>query len=177
MSERQVVLDSSAFIAGYEPEDSKGKHYTVPEVVQELRDEITLVRTQAAIDSKRLTVENPRPEFVEKVRNVAAELGESSALSRADISVISLALQLKESGRPVTLLSGDYSVQNMALRLNVKYNALSTLGITKKIVWTLYCPGCHRLYKEAPSGNICPVCGTQLKRKPLKKTEIEKPAQ
>jgi UPF0271 protein len=173
MSKGLIVLDASALIAGYEPENSKGKHYTVPEVVQELRDETTLIRVQAAVDSGRLIVETPRAEVKEQVMKIARETGEGSELSSADLSVLSIALQLTESTIQVTVISDDYSVQNLAVRLNLKYAALSTRGISQKIIWRTYCPGCFRSYKKAVPDNICPVCGTELKRKPVRKTKIE----
>ncbi len=170
MSERKAfVLDTSAFIAGYEPTGEGVRLYTVPEVLDELRGTIVKLRVQAALDSGKLTVESPKERFTEEVMRVAQETGDFASLSSTDISVLALALQLRTLHSDLTLISEDYSVQNVASRLGIKYRSLATLGISRRIVWETYCPGCHRTYEGLSSGEACPICGTRLKKKPQTK--------
>jgi len=170
MSERRAfVLDTSAFIAGYEPTGEGIQLYTVPEVFNELRDAMVRLRAQAALDSGKLMVKTPKERFTEEVVRVAQEMGDFASLSNTDISVLALALQLKTSHSNLTLISEDYSVQNIADRLGIKYLAIATSGISRRFIWRTYCPGCHRTYDELAPGEDCPICGTRLKRKPRTK--------
>ena len=171
---RIIVLDTSAFIEGYEPVVGRGEHYTTPEVLRELRDPMMRLRLQAALDSGKLMVKRPERGFTEEVARVMEEMGELYTLSEADISILALALQLRELHREVTLISEDYSVQNIADRLGIKYVSLSTLGISHRIVWVTYCPGCRRTYEKPTPGGVCPICGTRLKRRPLRKSPVRK---
>lgn len=174
MSEkRALVLDTSAFIAGYEPASGRGEHYTVVEVLEELRDSIARLRLQAALDSGNLKIKKPWKRFREKVVRAAEEVGDLASLSPADISILALALQLKGLHKDLALISEDYSVQNVADRLGISYVSLATMGISHRIVWLTYCPGCRRTYEKHIPGGVCPICGTKLKRKPLRKSQVE----
>jgi UPF0271 protein len=174
MRKKTLVLDTSAFIAGYEPAGDNVELYTVPEVLEELRDPMARLRAQAALDSGKLRAKNPEKRFTEEVVRAAEETGDLTSLSSTDVSVLSLALQLKESKGDLTLVSEDYSVQNVADRLGVKHISLATAGISRRIVWETYCPGCRRTYENLAPGEDCPVCGTKLKKKPLRKSQVEK---
>jgi len=170
MSGRKAfVLDTSAFIEGYEPTGYGLELYTVPEVFDELRDTIVRMRVQAALDSGKLTVETPKEEFTGEVMRAAQEMGDFASLSTTDVSILALALQLRTVHVDLTLISEDYSVQNVASRLGIKYRSVATLGISRGIVWETYCPGCHRTYDELAPGEDCPICGTRLKKKPRTK--------
>lgn len=171
---RTLVLDTSAFIAGYEPARDIGEHYTVVEVLEEIRESIARLRLQAALDSGNLRVKKPWKRSREEVVRVAEEVGDLAALSPADISILALALQLKGVHRDLVLISEDYSVQNVADRLGIRYVSLATMGISHRIVWVTYCPGCRRTYGKLVPGGVCPICGTRLKRKPMRKSQIEK---
>lgn len=168
------VLDTSAFIAGYEPTGDCVELYTVPEVCEELRDTIARLRVQAALDSGKLTIENPKKRFIEEIVRVAEEMGDFASLSNTDISVLALSLQLKEYKTDLALVSEDYSVQNIANRLDIKHVSLATSGISHRIIWRTYCPGCHRIYEKLAPGEVCPICGTRLKKKPLQKSQVKK---
>jgi len=175
MNEKKIlVLDTSAFIAGYEPAGNSVELYTVPEVLEELRDTMAKLRVQAALDSGKLMVRSSEERFTEQVVRTAKEMGDFASLSDTDLSVLALALQLKESQGDLALVSEDYSVQNVADRLGVKHISLATAGIRRRIVWETYCPGCHRTYEKLAPGEDCPICGTKLKKKPLRKSQVEK---
>ena len=170
---RVLVLDTSALIAGYDPSGIEGEHYTVKEIIHEIKDSIIRIRVQAALDSGDLKVKRPLKIFREKVVESANDLGNLDTLSSADISILALALQFKEFNKNFTLISGDYSVQNVAKQLCIKYVPFSTIGISHMILWITYCPGCRLTFKKTPQRGVCPICGTLVKKKPLKKSEIK----
>lgn len=166
---RILILDTSVLIAGYEPVRGRGEHYTVPEVLEELHDPMARLRLQTALDSGSLQISSPEERFREEAVRAAEETGDLSSLSPADLSLLALALQLRDARREVTLLTEDYSLQNAAHRLGIKHVSLATRGIRREILWVTYCPGCRRTYVKLVPDGVCPICGTRLKRKPLKK--------
>ncbi len=164
---RVIVLDTSAFLAGFDPFSLSEEQVTVPKVEEEVRkNSIICTRFRAAIENGKLKVETPRPEFLNNVKVLASELGDSYLLSEADIQLLALALELKDEGHTPQIVTDDYSIQNVATQMNIEFSALATFGIKRLLEWIRYCPGCHREYPANFSSKECLVCGTKLKRKP-----------
>ncbi|TET71488.1 hypothetical protein E3J39_04520, partial [Candidatus Bathyarchaeota archaeon] len=110
-----LLLDTSAFIMGYMATDVDAEHFSVPSV----RDELTegglhRIRFDNAARSGHLKVLSPASRFLENVREVAKEMGEEGALSAADMQLLALGLYLQSDGKTPTVVSDDYSVQNLA---------------------------------------------------------------
>jgi len=70
------------------------------------------------------------------------------------------------------IFTDDYSVQNLAIIMKLCFKSLATRGISKRIRWIIYCPACMRTYKDRTYYDICPICGTKLKRRPIKKAKV-----
>jgi len=165
-----LVLDSSAFIQGLDPQDEAA--YTAPLVVEELRDGLTTSRLRSMEATGRLKVVEPEQRFLDVVEDESLRMGESHALSATDKQVLALGLQLRDDDLEPVIVSDDYSVQNMADALGLGHRGLATPGIKRRFKWTLYCPGCRREYPEPQPDDVCPVCGTELKRKPVRKRRV-----
>jgi UPF0271 protein len=162
-----IILDTSAFIQGTQ-NVADIIIYTVPGVRGELRDKLTIYKYENAVRNAFLYEVMPDEKYMQQVKQVMQEMGEEGVLSATDHQLLALGLQLSEEGKRPLIWTDDYSVQNMADRLGFKYKSLATQGIKKQIIWTLYCPGCKRRFKEQQTDNACPFCGTVLKRKPVK---------
>lgn len=130
------------------------------------------VRFKTAIESGKLKVRKPDSAFLEKVKATATTLGETFFLSETDQQVLALALQLKMRGYSPLIATDDYSIQNIANLLGIKFTSLATFGIRFQLKWIRYCPACHRKYSADYKSKKCKVCGTELKRKPLDKSHI-----
>ena len=165
-SMRAVLLDASALIQGFEAADEK--YFTVREVVEEVKNRIARIRIETYISSNKLIIRSPKSTFIERLESMTVKMGESIVLSPADKKFLSLALQMNEEGYDVILITEDYSVQNMAKELGIGYRSLATPGIKRRISWTIYCPGCYKIFDEPQPNSICPVCATRLKRRPSK---------
>ncbi len=176
MSEKRAfVLDTSAFIAGFDPFSISEKQYTVPSVRDELsRKSISWVRFKAAVESGLLKIKKPDKIFMEKAKEAATFLGDAFFLSKADVQVLALALELKAHGYEASIATDDYSIQNVANQLGVKFVSLATFGIRFRLKWIRYCPACHKKYPADYKHDKCEVCGTALKRKMLRKTTLTK---
>ncbi len=167
------MLDTSAFIMGFDILEVES--YTVPQVRDELkRGEYNKLRFENAVRNGWLKVVNPELEHVEEVRSAIAEMGEVGVLSESDSQLLALGLQLRAEGQEPVIVSDDYSVQNISSRLGMGFRSLATSGISREFEWVVYCPGCHRTYAEPQPESVCPICGTELKRKPGRKRPIKK---
>ena len=91
-----------------------------------------------------------------EVRAAAERTGDIGRLSPVDITVIALA---KDTGG--TVLSDDYSIQNVCRAMGIPYRPVGMDGITRKEKWNYRCTGCGKWFKE--SMPECPICGSPLR--------------
>ncbi len=172
-SQKIIVLDTSAFIAGFIPFAAEYCAYSVPDVEHELKDGLTVARFQAAVETGKIKILTPITHFVEWVREASKETGDRVYLSEADLNVLALAAQLKKEGYSSTVVTDDYAMQNVATKLGINFTSLATLGIKYHLTWLIYCPACRRKYPSDYKHKNCEVCGTRLKRKPQNKSPVK----
>lgn len=154
------ILDASAFYAGI-PFGSLEEHHTTPEVfdeVQHIKKNHDALET--LIQTKRLMVRNPEDEYVKIIKNKAGESGDIQELSKEDISILALCLELQGE-----LVSDDFAVSNVASNLGIKVSSVMTNGIKDVGRWMYYCAGCGVEFAKITE---CPQCGNPLKKKLLK---------
>ena len=167
-------MDTSAFIAGFEPFSIQNEVYSVPFVKEELiSGSLAHLRFQTAVENGKLKVLKPKEKFMETVKQQAKKVGDYRYLSEADIQVLALALQLKSSGKDSVIVTDDYSIQNVANKLKIEFASLATFGIKFQFKWILYCPACHKKYPSDYELKTCKICGTKLKRKPIGKRHVK----
>ena len=147
----RYALDASFFFSGLTLE---GELFAPPSIAEELADLRSRGRLEALLASG-LSVLPPSKGSLDRVSGAAAETGDTPRLSDADRDLLALALD-----HEATVVSDDYAVQNVALRLG-----LGVQGILQRKArprrWKFRCPGCNRRYTSA---GACPECGTPLKR-------------
>jgi UPF0271 protein len=154
------VLDTSAFIYGMMP---GGEMETVPAVYAEVKDEQSRIRLELM---EGLRVVEPDAPYLRIVGEAAMKTGDDKRISKADGDLLALALQEKEAGKDVALLTDDYAVQNVARGLGIRVIALRQKKSRSRVAWEKQCTGCRRTYAE---GETCPVCGSplRLKKRPI----------
>jgi len=173
MKRRVIVLDTSAFIAGFDPLTVPEKQYTVPEVKKELiTGSMPWMRFNAAIENRKVMIVKPKDSVFQKILEESKKVGDMRYLSEADLQILALALELKGRGLSPLIITDDYSIQNVANKIDVEFTSLMTFGIKFRFKWILYCPACYRKYPPDYKFKVCEVCGTELKRKPKKKTRL-----
>ncbi len=176
-NKRVIVLDTSAFVAGFDPFSSDEKQMIAPKVEEEIRrNSLIKMRFEAALESGRIKVRAPSQEFLNQAKRASCKIGDSFKLSETDTELLALALELKSTGYTPQIVSDDYSIQNVATQLGIDFLALATFGIKRLLEWIRYCPACYRQYPANSSTKECQVCGTVLKRKPrrtLKKVKAK----
>jgi UPF0271 protein len=140
-------------------------------VIEEIRNEIARIRALNWSETEKLMIMMPEEASIKHIMDQANTMGEASSLSETDRRVLALTYQLTQLGDDITLVSDDYSVQNLADELGLKYAGMSTRGIKRRFHWIQYCPGCREQFKQSQQERVCLICGTELKRKPVKKSE------
>ena len=162
-----MVLDTSAFLAGYEPFSVSEDQATVPKVEEEIKsNSITLVRFKTAVENGKVKVKAPSEDAWNQVKASANKVGDAFFLSETDLQVLALALEFKTQGCTPQIVTDDYSIQNVATQMGINFVSLATFGIRRLLEWIRYCPACHRKYPADYNSTECTVCGTALKRKP-----------
>ena len=173
MKVKAIVLDTSAFIAGFDPLTVPEKQYTVSEVKSELNEgSIPWIRFNAAIENGKITIIKPKDSCFQEILEASKKVGDMRYLSEADLQVLALAMELKGRGLSPLIVTDDYSIQNVANKIDVEFTSLMTFGIKFRFKWILYCPACYRKYPSDYRFKSCEVCGTELKRKPKKKSRL-----
>ena len=158
----KAVLDTSAII--YLQDFRKFEEiFTTNSVVAEVKDRISSLKLPA-LNAKIL---EPDKKFVNEVKDVAKKTGDLEKLSATDIEVLALAKELN-----ATLISDDRNVQNVAERIGIAYVSLFSKKIKELFVWGKFCPGCKKFLDNKFAQ--CPICGSDLKRIPRKKSKIKK---
>lgn len=169
---RVIVLDTSAFVAGFDPFALGVEQVTVPKVEEEIRrNSMVKMRLEMAIESGKLKVKSPTQEFSYKAEASANKVGDSFKLSETDKQLLALSLELKASGYIPQIVTDDYSIQNVATKMGIDFLSLATLGIKRLLEWIRYCPACHKKYSADCKFKECQICGTELKRKPKRQSQ------
>lgn len=160
----KAVLDSSALLVGKYPE--MDEMLTTPDVVRELKRKGMTPELRSFIEVK-VTVASPSKGGMEKVMEAALESGDSERLSPTDMGLLALALDEK-----ATILTDDYSIQNLAMVLGIDYKGVMFPEITKRVSWRYRCVGCGRRYEN--HSDVCGVCGSALRTYRQEEEVIEK---
>ena len=156
------VLDATAFYAGI-PFASNDSFMTTSTVYEEIEH----IKTKQGIlemlqQTNRLQIRDPNNEFISIVKDTADKTGDSVTISEQDISIIALALENK-----IGLITDDFAVTNVARQLKIQTHSLMTQGISTVGKWISYCSMCG---KEFSKEKDCPICGSKLNRKLIKKS-------
>ncbi len=144
------VMDSSAIFQRKAVYDNM---VTVPEVVAEILDEASAIYFSV----KELRVEEASDESLRKVIEAASKTGDIYKLSKTDLRVLAKALDEMKKGNEVVLVTDDYAIQNVAMKLGIKFEGIVQNQISKEFKWVKVCRGCGRKIDS----DICPVCGSE----------------
>ncbi len=146
------VLDASALLTGRQ---FSGELHTVPEVLRAVRRH-GLTAPLAAFLETHVLVSSPSPASADRVSAASATTGDAPRLSRTDAALLALALDLG-----ATIVTDDYSLQNVAQSLGIPFEAVMERGIRERWTWSYRCTGCRRTWPEWHAE--CPTCGARLR--------------
>ncbi len=141
-----VVLDASSLSKGWQPGPNDSV-FTSRSVWAEI-----LLGGTPCFEVK---VEQPSRRSVSSVLETAIATGDDARLSRADVDLIALAMDARG-----TLITEDFSIQNIAEVLEIPWTSIGT-PMTEVRKWRYRCKGCLKVFEE--SHDACPVCGAALR--------------
>ena len=141
---------------------------TTSNIMAEIRNRPSKLRSEILLVLDRMRVTNPEEKQIRRTVKSASRSGDKSTLSDTDIELVALALMLNDEGENAILVSTDFAVLNTASHLDISF--LDPSGKFKhEMIWAMRCPACHYKSKKPTRDTECPVCGTTMKRTPLKK--------
>jgi len=146
------VLDASALLSGA---SFDGDLFTTPEAVAEVRRQGSTPQLDATLALK-VQVLTPPKEALGAVDSVARETGDIARLSPTDRGLLALARSLA-----ATLVTDDYSIQNVASRMAIRYETIVERGIRVVVHWRHRCTGSGKFFEEPITE--CPICGSSVR--------------
>jgi UPF0271 protein len=164
------VLDSSALIGGYNPNLINAHHFITPDIFEEVTDEHARTILNLAASNLTLKIRTPTQASIKSVKKASKNTGDSAALSSIDIHILALALDLKNENQNPIIITDDYSLQNAAVTLGIPFKTIIREGIKKRFIWIKYCTSCKKQYPNTYPEKICEICGGNIKRRVLRKT-------
>jgi UPF0271 protein len=173
MSNKKIlfyILDTSAILSGKSINLKNAKIVTIPDIESELKPGGKDYQIFLFLKQKGLIYQTPSKKAINKITNKSKETGDFERLSNVDIQILALSLDIKNQGNECIILTDDYSIQNIANYLDIKFETISQRGITQRFKWMTRCQGCGKKFKDNIS--ICPICGAETKKIVVKKQEI-----
>ncbi|MFX1319590.1 MAG: NOB1 family endonuclease [Promethearchaeota archaeon] len=146
---------------------------TTPLVEKEMHHKGLKESLDLLIVTNKLRIIEPTSHSIKKVKTTAQKLGDLPTLSEPDQELLALAVDLTTQDYRVILVTDDYAIQNVAQQLGVEFKSVSTSGIREIINWETYCKACGHKEPGSTTETTCPVCGTALKRRAIRKQHIE----
>ncbi|AWR93466.1 NOB1 family endonuclease [Acidianus brierleyi] len=156
-----VIFDTAGFLAGLE--NYFDRVYTTPLVMNEVKDYVSRSLLSLASSSGKIIILEPEKRNIDITNNTLRKIGEYS-LSKTDISIIALALQLQ----PSIVFTDDFSVQNILLKLGIKFNSVKlNRSIKYEREYYYVCENCGKVYQRKKES--CDICGGKI----IKKSKLD----
>ena len=159
---RIFIIDTSAILSGKPINLDNAIMITTSSVSNELKPGGRDYQALQFLMEKGLSISSPSQDSIDKIKTISNETGDLDRLSEADMSVLALALDINtDDDKEAVIFTDDYSIQNVAHVLNIKFESISQRGITKRFIWSRRCLGCGKNFKE--NLKTCPICGSATK--------------
>jgi rRNA maturation endonuclease Nob1 len=151
---KKVILDSGAVINDSFFSFQEGLLYLMPEsVLSELKDTRSRLLADNAIKNSLLEIKSPSRESLAAAKKATKEL--NTELSGADTDVLALAIEFNRQKKKTTVLTDDYSLQNVLSYLGIGFTPVLHTGIKRHFTLRRKCANCGATIK----GKECERCG------------------
>ncbi len=168
-----VIIDTSAILSGKPINFDDTMVVTTQGVSDELKPGGKDYQIFQFLIEKGLKINLPSRESIDEIKDISTKTGDIGRLSTTDIEILALALDFsKEKDKEPVILTDDYSIQNVANVLNIKFESISQHGIKKRFKWIYRCRGCGKKFEECIK--VCPICGAATRSIISRKTNIKK---
>ncbi len=126
-----VLLDSAVFINATSFPFSKTQVYYITLACDaEVKENLARLRLEAAAQQFDFHFQDPCMASIQAVQTLARKYG-VKRLSRADESLIGLALEMVSRGEKVKVYTDDYSIQNLLKWRKIPFEGILQEGIKK----------------------------------------------
>jgi rRNA maturation endonuclease Nob1 len=164
------VLDASAILNESNFAFEEGKRYlTTPLVAAEFRSMESRLLVENALKHGILSLRAPNKEFSEKAQALVERAGYK--ISRQDISIVALGLELLDEKEEFLVLTDDFSIQNFLALLKIPFSSATQGEIKEVFSFSKNCPVCGKKFGAQKRLKSCPDCGVPLKSR-IKKKKI-----
>jgi UPF0271 protein len=159
---KTYILDTCAFLSGKPIDLQNAKIVTTTEIEKELKPGGRDYQNYQYLKEKGLILHKPNKESIKIIENASKKTGDFERLSKIDIEILALAYDFLKNEESSIILTDDYSIQNVAENLKLRYQSINQKGISKRFKWINRCRGCGKKFKDNIS--ICPICGGEIKK-------------
>lgn len=166
-----LLLDASALLN--QPNfvfDEKESYACTYEVLEEFKSMEVKALVENALCRGLLRIYRPKHKYKSKAKKLVAKKG-FTRMSKADISILALAMQFKDEQKEFLVLTDDYSIQNFLALLGIPFSSVIQGEIKEIIAFKKYCPVCSKEFPANVSLKECPDCGTELRTKRIVKEQ------
>jgi UPF0271 protein len=161
------ITDASFIILNWNHLSRLQNIFIVPKVYHEIKNRLSKSVLDILI-GKNVKIVRPKNASIESAKISASETGDIVRCSATDIEIIALAIEFKEKHLNFSVLTDDYSIQNVLTKLGIPFMNINSDGIKYLYIWRKKCIGCKQVYQEFKK-NYCDVCGSKLKTCLVKK--------
>jgi endoribonuclease Nob1 len=166
------ILDTSAILSGKPLNFEDAQVVTTVNIEKEIKPGGRDYQNYIYLKEKCLILKSPSKDSLKKIKETSKKTGDINRLSIFDTELLATALdENKQNDAEVVILTDDYSIQNVATYLKIKFQNINQKGITKKFKWINRCRGCGKKFKDNIS--ICPICGSDTKKIVIKTKNID----
>jgi UPF0271 protein len=165
MNSGVYVLDASAIIGGF---ISKKNNFITASVVNEIKDLKSKISLETAIGDGSIKIVEPATSDLDEIREVIKESGDVLRLSKVDVNLVALGYKLKRKSLNPTVVTDDYSMQNVLKIIGIPYRSVLTEGINEIYGWIKVCKGCKTKFPPEYQFDECEICGTRIIKKRIK---------
>jgi len=141
----------------------QGRNVTTLGVLNEVKRREERIIVEALVEGGLIEVLRVPEEYIDRARSEAQKTGDIVKLSDTDIEVIALSKFLSDQGEDVTVITDDYSIQNVLENLGIKYRHIIR-RISRRVKWKLKCEKCGKVYPLTFKSKVCVLCGGLLRR-------------
>ncbi len=159
------LIDSSAVLNDFSFEFKPDQKYiTSPLVIDEFKDVRSRHLMENALQQGLLSIGDPSGKNLNYVEDLIAKKG-FNKLSKPDISLLALALDLKAEEKEFLLITDDFSIQNFCKTLEIAFEGVMRGKISREITFSVKCSACGKSFETGFKGEKCPDCGSPIRRK------------
>jgi len=154
-----LIRSLNALLSGQSliPDNDEPTHlFTTDSVITEVKGRAESVALLAL--SSRITIISPSRDAIRIVEDKAEKLGILGMLSKTDIDVVALAIELSKKYSSIYIASEDFAIQNISASLGFKI-----IAIGKKIRYLIsYIKKCRNCGTRYPNDlDQCPYCSSR----------------